>query len=229
MNEPHVADALAEAAVAPIESGMIVGLGTGRTARRGIIALGDRVRQEKLSITCVPTSDRAEALACEHGLSVVDFATTEKVDYLFDGADEVDAKLRMLKGAGGAVTRERMVAWASEHCVYMVQDRKVAENLGTNATLSIAVMAFGLASIRAELHRCGLTGVVRRTMDGELFVTDNGNLILDMRLEPDVNVEEIADLLNSIPGVIDHGLFLEEADELLIESDDGSVRKLERT
>ena len=227
MSEQQVVDRLAEAAVAPIQSGMLVGLGTGRTARRGVRALAERIREGDLKVDCVASSEATEQLARELELRVVDFALVEEVDYLFDGADEVDSKLRMLKGSGGAMTRERIVAWASKRRVYMVDGHKMVENLGTNATLPVAVMAFGLASTRASLRSVGLNGVCRRTMDGDMFITDNGNLILDVPLTPDHCLEELAAHLNDIPGVIDHGLFLGEADEILVDRG-GKIDRLMR-
>lgn len=220
MSEQHVADPLAEAAIAGIHNGMIVGLGTGRTASRGIVALAERVREEKLDIKCVPTSHVTETLARQLRLNVIDFAMVERVDYLFDGADEVDPQMRMIKGAGGAMVRERIVAAAADRRVYMVGQNKLVERLGTGATLPVAVMAFGLQSIRANLRELGLNGVVRRTLDGQLFLTDNGALIVDVTMG-DYDPEELAAILDSTPGVIDHGLFLSECDELYIETPTG--------
>ena len=196
---------------------MLIGLGTGRTARRGVRALAERIRAENLKVDCVASSEATEQLSRELELRLVDFALVEEVDYLFDGADEVDSQLRMLKGSGGAMTRERIIAWASKRRVYMVDGHKMVENLGTNATLPVAVMAFGLASTRASLRSVGLNGVCRRMMDGDMFITDNGNLILDVPLANDHCLEELAAHLNDIPGVIDHGLFLGEADEILVD------------
>ncbi|MFI4872975.1 MAG: ribose-5-phosphate isomerase RpiA [Phycisphaerales bacterium JB061] len=227
MSEQQVIDQLAEAAVAPIESGMLVGLGTGRTARRGVRALAERIRHEGLKIDCIASSEATEQLARELEMKLVDFALVEEVDYLFDGADEIDAKLRMLKGSGGAMTRERIIAWASKRRVFMIDGSKYVDHLGENCTLSVAVMAFGLASTRASLRAVGLNGVCRRSLDGDLFVTDNGNLILDVTLTPDHCIEELAAHLNDIPGVIDHGLFLGEADEVLIDRG-GKIDKLLR-
>lgn len=202
---------------------MIVGLGTGRTASRGIIALADRVRDDGLDVKCVPTSHVTETLARQLRLNVVDFAMIERVDFLFDGADEVDPDLRMLKGAGGAMTRERIVAHAADRRVYMVHENKLVERLGTKAPLSACILAYGLASIREHLRSVGLNGVVRRSMDGHLFLTDNGNLILDFMIE-DQNADELAATLDSIPGVVDHGIFLDECDELVIEKPTGVER-----
>lgn len=224
MSEQRIADALAEAAVAEIRPGMIVGLGTGRTAARAIQALAERVKEEGLDVQCVPTSHATETLARFHGLKILDFPMCERVDYLFDGADEVDPMLRMLKGGGGAMTRERIVAWAADRKVYIVDESKLVDHLGQRTTLAVAVLAFGLSSIRKHLRDLGLHGVVRRTLDGQLFLTDSGNLVIDCKLEPDRDAEELAAMLNEIPGVADHGLFLCEADEVLVDTPRGIER-----
>lgn len=227
-------DALARAAVADIQPGMVVGLGTGRTARRAIAALAGRLIAENLDITCVSTSEASTAYAQELGIKVREFATIEHVDYLFDGADEVDGHLRMLKGAGGAMTRERLVATAAARRVYLVEEEKLVDHLGERTPLAVAVMAFGLASIRANLRTLGLSGVLRRSMDGTLYVTDNGNLILDVQLhggsnnDDGHNYERLSAALDHTPGVIDHGLFLTEATEVLVKRDDGSIERLLR-
>lgn len=228
MSEPYVADALANASVAEIRSGMIVGLGTGRTANRGVKALGERVREEGLDIKCVATSDATEKLAREVGLTLIEFALIERVDYLFDGADEIDRELRVLKGSGGAMTRERLVAWASERVIYMVNESKIVNHLGSNNTLAIAVLPFGLGPVRAELRGMGLIGVCRRKINGELFITDNGNLILDVTIDDGEDLEQLAATLNDMPGVIDHGLFLDEADEILVERASGKIDRMIR-
>lgn len=226
-SEPKVADALADAAVAPITSGMIVGLGTGRTASRAIRALADRVKAESLDIHCVPTSHVTETLARALQLPLTDFAMLDHVDYLFDGADEVDPKMRMLKGAGGALVRERIVARSSDRCVYIVDESKLVDRLGQRATLSVAVLAFGLTAVRKKIRDLGLHGVVRRTLDGHLFLTDNGCLIIDVTLE-DRDVAELACELNDTAGVLDHGLFLDEADEILVDTPRGIERMVRK-
>lgn len=222
-NQPPVADALAEAAVAEIRSGMVVGLGTGRTAARAIRALADRVEQEKLDIKCVPTSHVTETLARALRLPLADFAMLERVDYLFDGADEVDPQMRMVKGAGGAIVRERVVARAADRRIYIIDESKLVDRLGQRTTLPVAVLAFGLASVRAKLRSLGLHGVVRRTLDGHLFLTDNGSLIIDVTL-PECDPAEMAADLNDIAGVVDHGIFLDEAEEIIVETPRGLER-----
>ncbi|MEO1007190.1 MAG: ribose 5-phosphate isomerase A [Planctomycetota bacterium] len=223
------ADALAWAAVADVQSGQVVGLGSGRTARRGIQALAHRIHHEGLDIACVSTSEASTVYAHELDITISEFATIERVDYLFDGADEVDDELRMLKGAGGSVTRERLVARAAERRVYLVEEVKLVEALGERTPLAVAIMAFGLASIRAALRDLGLSGVIRRSMDGSLYLTDNGNLILDVDLKNGGHDHErLARALTCTPGVIDHGMFLHEASEVLVQREDGSIERLMR-
>ena len=227
MNEPKVADPLAEAAVAPIESGMIVGLGTGRTASRAILALAERVREEHIDVKCVSTSHVTDTLARAHQMSLVDFTLMERVDYMFDGADEVDEQMRMLKGQHGAIVRQRIMARAAAKRVYLVDEPKLVQKLGRRTSLAIAILPWALASIRADLRNMGLNGVVRRTLDGGLFFTDNATLVLDVMLG-EQNVEELADELDHVPGVIDHGLFVDEADEILIGGPNNDVRRMTR-
>lgn len=219
-------DQLANTALDQIEAGMLVGFGAGRTASRVIQALGYRVQEDDFPVRVVAASQASEALCREVGLEVVDFATVEELDLLIDGADEIDRGMRMLKGTRGAVARERTIAWASRRRVYMVGVEKVSTRLGQNSTLSIAVMPFGLASTRASVRRLGLNGVMRRGLAGELTVTDNANLILEVSIPESLNLEEIAGALHRIPGIVEHGLFLSEADSILIEQRDGTIEIL---
>jgi ribose 5-phosphate isomerase A len=223
----HESDALAIEAVSEVQTGTTIGLGTGRSSARAILALGARVRDEGLQIQCVCTSKNAEVLATEQGLTVVQFSKMEHVDLLIDGADEVDDKFRMLKGQHGAVARQRLVARAAARRIYLASDAKLVTRLGQQATLPICVLAFGLAFVREELRNLGLSGVVRRTMSNEKYVTDDGNLVIDVSM-PDRDPETVAAEIDSVPGVVDHGLFLSEADELLIENKQGAVRRLVR-
>lgn len=220
-------DVLAQDAIRGIQSGMTIGLGTGRSANRVIRALAEKVRLDRLRIRCVGTSHASETAAAELGLDVHPFGNVEKVDLLFDGVDEIDPKLRMLKGQHGAVARQRLVARASERCIYLADESKLVSRLGQQATLPVAVLSFGLAFVREELRNLGLSGVIRRRMDGEQYVTDDGNLVIDVTL-PDRDPEEVARELDSLPGVIDHGIFITEADEILLEQPNGQVRHMAR-
>lgn len=221
-------DALAEAAVAEIQSGMIVGLGTGKTASRGVFQLAERIRADSLNVKCVPTSHVTETQARALGLAVVDFANIEVVDFMFDGADEVDPDLRMIKGRGGALVRERVVATASRRRVYMVTEEKLVDHLGQRSTLPIALHYFALSSARKHLNDMGMNGVIRRTLSGEHFLTDQGNLVIDVTLPRTISPIDAKQMLDATPGVVDHGLFLDEADEVLVEMRDGRIERMVR-
>jgi ribose 5-phosphate isomerase A len=221
-------DRLAIAGVEAIQSGMLVGLGTGRTANRAIRALARRVREERLDIDCVCSSLATEAVARELGLPIVSFDEVESLDYAFDGADEVDYRLRMIKGHHGAITRQRLVAAVASRFVCLATEDKLVNHLGKRSSLAITVIPFGLASTRNRLRDLGLCGVLRRTLDGELFVTDGGGVIFDMRIPETADIEVLAAALDHVPGVVDHGLFLNEAHEALIECSNGEIRRIVR-
>lgn len=224
-DRPVEQDELAQTAIAPIKNGMIVGLGTGRTSSRAIRALARRVQLEHLDITCVATSLASEELARELGLRTSSFNDITEIDYMFDGADEVDNQLRIMKGAHGALTRQRLVAHASKRCVYLSHVDKVVEQLGSRCLLAVIVIPFGVATTRERLRNLGLSGVVRKNMENEPVITDGGGMVLDMRITGH-NIEQLALDLDHVPGVVDHGLFLDEADEVLIEEKSGTVRQL---
>jgi ribose 5-phosphate isomerase A len=220
-------DCLAKAAVAEVQSGMVVGMGTGLTANRAIRALAHRVKEEKLDIDCVSTSKATEDLARELGLPTVPFAEIEVVDYLFDGANEVDYCLRMLKGQHGAITRQRLVAEVSRRCVYLASEEKLVPRLGSKALLAVTIIPFGIASIRRRLREMGLVGVVRCNLDGNMYISEGGGVVLDIRL-PERDLEDLAMELDHVSGIVDHGIFLDEADEVLIECKGGAVKSLLR-
>ncbi len=219
-------DELAEACVAPVKTGMMVGLGTGRAAARGVRALAERVTRERLSITCVSTSKATEELASSLGLKIVDFARVARVDFLFDGADELDPHLNMLKGGGGAMTRERIVAAAATACCNIIDESKLVANLGQNMPLPVEIIPMGLASVQRRLAELGLVGSVRQRKDapGNL-ISDNGNLIVDCKLSAGIDLSALAAQLDRTAGIVDHGLFLTEAQVVLIEGARGIVRR----
>lgn len=226
--EAPVSDALAEAAVAGVASGMTIGIGTGRAASRALAALAGRVRDEKLDVVCYGTSKAADAMAIEMGLKVESFSGLTSLDLLFDGADEVDGHLRMLKGQHGALARQRILAHAARRAVYLVNESKLVQRLGTRNTLPICIFEFGLTWIREELRKIGLSGVVRRTLEGQPFRTEHHHLVLDVSLGEQHKPDEVAAFLDRCVGVIEHGLFLTEAHEVIVESPDGRVRRLAR-
>lgn len=219
-------DQLAQAAISEIRDGMTVGLGTGRAASRAIEALAARAQRGSLRLRCVATSIASEALARRLGLVVEPMESIERLDLLFDGADEVDDDLRMLKGRGGAMTREKIAARAADRRLYLVQTSKLVERLGATALLPVEVLSYGLASTRRALAELGLPGDLRHDEQGE-YRTDNGNPVLDLRL-PDVDVVELSRAIDAIAGVVGHGLFIDEADCVLIEDERGAVTRRDR-
>ena len=220
-------DALARAAVEGIASGMTVGLGTGRTASRAIRALANRVADESMAIACVATSHATEALARTLGLRLVPLASVERVDVLVDGADEVDPALRMIKGRGGAMTEEKRVARVSARRIYVVQSSKLVDRLGESAPLPIEVTRSAIRFVRDALADRDLVAELRRTGEGVEFRTDSGNPVLDAVL-PETDLRELAVALDAMSDVVGHGLFLDEADLVLIEEEDGQVSRRSR-
>jgi ribose 5-phosphate isomerase A len=218
-------DALANAAIEEIRSGMTVGLGTGRAATRGIEALAQRTAIEHLDLLCVATSQASEDLGRRLGLKVKAMEGVDAIDYLFDGADEVDPLLRMIKGRGGAMTREKIVAHSAARRVYLVQTAKLAKRLGDKAPLPVEVMRFGLASTRRALRELGLDGPLRQKEGGGDYQTDNGNPVIDATIPSALDPSHLAGALDAIPGVIGHGLFLTEADLVLVEDERGRVSR----
>lgn len=229
MSEARTVDALAQAAVSEVRTGMVVGLGTGRAAARGVRALAARVAEEGLAVTCVSTSRATDELALELGLRVIDLndAPGGRVDLLFDGADEVDPGLMMIKGGGGAMTRERIVAHAARRRIYMVGSEKLSPRLGTRFRLPVEVLPLARRLVERELEALELEGTWRqRPMSGTGattdYLTDNGNAVIDVTLPAPIaaNPEELMDLeadIKALPGVVDHGLFLLECQTLLVE------------
>jgi ribose 5-phosphate isomerase A len=221
-------DLLAAAAVKDIVSGMAVGLGTGRAATRAIRALAQRAATERLVLRCVATSQASHDLAATLGLTVGSLEEIGPLDFLFDGADEVDPELRMIKGRGGAMTREKIVAHASAQRMYLIQSSKLSSRLGEKAPLPIEVLASDLAAVQQTLRTIGLEGPIRLKADGTPYKTDNGNPVIDAPLPSDLDVVQLGACLDKLSGVVGHGLFLTEANDVLIEDADGKVSRQTR-
>lgn len=223
-------DTLAQVAVGEVVDGMTVGVGAGKTASRAIRELSARVSRGDLTgITVVPASDAAEKVCLELGLTIAEASRFESIDLLLDGADEVDGEMRMIKGSRGAVARERIIAAASDRRLYLVPEAKLSERIGTNSALAVAVMPFGVASTRQAMLGIGLNGVLRRDLNGGILVTDNANLVLDVSVPAEADLNEMASALHEIPGIVEHGLFLHEASEILVERASGAIDRLVRS
>jgi ribose 5-phosphate isomerase A len=211
--------AAAEAAVERVEHGMRVGLGSGSTALLAVEALGRRVG-EGLVITGVATSRETEAAARQAGIPLDDLLTTPHLDVTIDGADEFDAALRLVKGGGGALLREKIVAAASARLVIVVDATKRVDVLGA-FPLPVEVVPFARGLVADRVRHLGVEPRLRADADGVAFTTDEGNLILDCPFGRIDDPETLAARLAALPGVVEHGLFLDMADEVLMARDAG--------
>ncbi len=220
-------DPLAQAAIAEIEPGMIVGLGTGRAADRATRALAQRNQSTDLNIKCVPTSDRTAQLARSLDLPLIHMRDAIEIDHLFDGADEVDPKLQLIKGAGGAMTREKIAAAAARRRLYLITPEKRVERLGQNFRVPIEVLedALGLVTIRLEWLKLDPQ---LRMQGNQPARTDLNNPIIDAKLPDDLGPDKLEVMLRLIPGIVGHGLFLTEAQTVIIDQGDGTIQRLDR-
>ena len=214
----------ARAATAEIRDGMLVGLGTGSTAAHAIAAIGEQVAAG-LRITAVATSEASAAMARGLGIPLLAMSDVAAVDLTIDGADEIDDRCWAIKGAGGAMTRERIVAAASTRMVVIADGSKHVERIGA-AKLPVEVLPFAYAFVDAALVRLGAT-VSRRMGEGAAFVTDQGNPVLDARFASMPDPQELEKVLDGLPGVVGHGLFLRDVDAAYV-ARDGVVVRLER-
>lgn len=217
---------VARAAADLVESGMRVGLGTGSTFTHAIDRLAERIRDEGLEFVGVPTSVATEKKAREFGLSLITLSETDSLDLTIDGADEVDHARNLVKGGGGALLREKIVAAASKELVVVVTENKVVDRLGATFRLPVEIVPFGERQVRLNLTEVGLVPALRTGSDGEPFVTDNGNWILDCEMPDDSDVEELERRINAIAGVVENGLFVGMAGRVLIGCEGGEVRPL---
>ncbi|MBK7949061.1 MAG: ribose-5-phosphate isomerase RpiA [Deltaproteobacteria bacterium] len=213
------APSAAEAALDFVQDGMKLGLGTGRAAAAFVEALGARVAQG-LRVTGVPTSEATAALARRLSIPLARLDEVPRLDVTFDGADEVDPKLDVIKGYGAAMVREKIVARSSERLVILVGPEKLVKQLGERGRLPIEVLPFGRALVERELARLGLASAVRLAANGEPVVTDNGNLVLDAELRPPLDARGLEQAICTLPGVLGTGFFLDMADAVIVGSDD---------
>lgn len=219
---------LAQEAAALVEPGMRIGLGSGSTAREFILALGARVRQEQLAITAVASSRVSHLLAQALGISFLDQTLFQDLDLVVDGADEVDPHLRMIKGGGGALFREKILLQRGKRNIILVDERKLVPVLG-QFPLPIEIAPFGCSSVQNILNQQGYFGKWRETSHKERFVTDNGNYIYDVS-SPNRYTDPEDDLtkLLQIRGIIDVGFVIAKS-EVWVGYADGTVIRKEST
>lgn len=212
----------AEQAVEFVRSGMALGLGSGSTALLAIRRLGELLRQGQVrDIVGVPTSEQTAAEARRLGIPLTDLEAHPALDLTIDGADEVDPHLNLIKGGGGALLREKIVAQASRREIIVVDSSKLSPALGTRFAVPVEVIPFGCASQAEYLRSLGAEVLPRRNRDGSLFVTDHGNYILDCRFGPIADPEGLASRLKARAGIVEHGLFLGLATDVIVASQSG--------
>jgi ribose 5-phosphate isomerase A len=220
--------AAAEAAALRVSDGMVVGLGTGSTADFAIRTLGERVAAG-LKITGVPTSRRSEDLARQLGIPLVALQDVERIDLTIDGADEIDSEsLALIKGQGGALVREKLVAVASSEVIIVADATKIVDRLGGRHPVPVEVLPYGWRIPLSRISALGGQCTLRTNADKTPFVTDNSNYILDVDFGLIEAPPRLADALKVLTGVVDHGLFINIADYALVASD-GEVREYRRS
>ncbi len=213
-----------EKAATYVKDGMIVGLGTGSTAYWAIMKLGELVKNG-LKIQAVPTSKNTEELALRLNIPLLDVSEVESIDLTIDGADEFDAHKNLIKGGGGALLREKIIASITQFYIIIADDSKQSALLGSFA-LPVEVTPFASEITFKQLRNLGCKPVVRLS-SGLPFITDNGNLIMDCKFDEIRDPQELAIQINQIPGVVENGLFPGMADIIIINDGDGGVQIIE--
>lgn len=214
-----------------VRDGMRLGLGTGSTAKHFVELLGERI-QAGLKVIGVPTSEATRILAERCGVPLTTLDEIDRLDLTVDGADEIDPALNVIKGGGGALLREKIVAAASDRMIVIADESKWVERLG-RFPLPVEVIPFGLSATRRAVEtafaQCGVSGAleVRKRGDGHVFVTDGGHWIIDARLEEIPDAPRLAGFLSAIPGVVEHGLFIGLVSTAMLAGSQG-IRILER-
>ncbi|AVW91684.1 ribose-5-phosphate isomerase RpiA [Celeribacter baekdonensis] len=218
----------AKKAVEFVEDGMKLGLGTGSTAAWMVRCLGELVRDEGLNIVGVPTSSRTAELARQQGIKVISLDEAKWLDLTIDGADEFDGELNLIKGGGGALLQEKIVATASDQMIVISDVSKQVDMLGA-FPLPVEVIPFGWQTTKALIEETlvsmdvlGQHSTLRMNGDAA-YVTDEGNHIVDLHLQRIGNARQLALVLNQIPGVVENGLFIDICDKVIIGHGDGRV------
>jgi len=194
---------------------MLLGLGTGRAAEAFIRALAGRIEQGLAGVRGVPTSVRSDKLARSLGIELTTLDDVAELDLAFDGADEVSPALDLTKGLGGALLRERVVAHAAGRFIVLVTPEKQVPKLGARAPIPVEVVPFAGEPVRRQLAALGRPEL-RRDAGGEPVLTDNGNLLLDLAVEPLSDPQALDRRIRRIPGVVDNGMFLQMADLVIV-------------
>ena len=224
MTPDEAKEAAAREALRHVSEGMKIGLGTGSTAEKFVAGLGEMVANG-LNVVCVPTSEATREQAESLNIPLTRLDEEPVLDLTVDGADELDANLTLIKGGGGALLREKIVASSSKQMIVIADHTKKVETLGA-FPLPVEVVPFGVKATAMKLEHAGKWAgcngsLALRIRDGELFVTDNGNVIIDCAFATIPDAQKLASVISTIPGVVDHGLFIGMAGMAILGGPDG--------
>ncbi|MFE3846034.1 ribose-5-phosphate isomerase RpiA [Thermoplasmatota archaeon] len=219
MKQEEMKRLAAEKACEYIEDEMILGLGTGSTVDYALRKIGKMVN-EGLKIKGIPTSFRTKKIAKEEKIPLTSLEENPEIDLTIDGADEVDSELRLIKGGGGALTREKMIAYYSKKVIIVIDETKVVKMLGIDFSLPVEVVKFGWTSTKEKLKEFNCNVELRKIMNNP-YITDNSNYILDCEFDRIKDPVKLEIDINSIPGVVENGLFIGLADEIIVGSKQG--------
>jgi ribose 5-phosphate isomerase A len=211
----------AEKAVQYIEEDMVVGLGTGSTVEFALKKIGEMVNNG-LIIQGVPTSLKTKRLATELKIPLIELDDRTEIDLTIDGADEVDSNLNLIKGGGGALTREKIIAYHSKKVIIVVDETKIVKGLGCDCSLPVEITKFAWSATKKSLEDLGCTAELRKIMN-EAFITDNQNYIVDCDFGKITDSEALEKEINNLPGVLENGLFIGLADQVIVGSKQGMM------
>lgn len=211
----HLKRAAALKAVDYVKDGMVVGLGTGSTAKHLVIALGEKIKAG-MKVRGVPTSQETALLAKQCGIALIDSDNRWVIDVAIDGADQVDPSFNLIKGGGGALLKEKIVAASAKQFIVLVDHTKMVPVLGGSFPLPVEVIPFGWGSTAREIETLTRSRVTLRERDGAPFRTESGNLIVDIHLSRIDQPMDLESALNLIPGVVETGLFVGRTDVVIV-------------
>ncbi|WP_251517774.1 ribose 5-phosphate isomerase A [Staphylococcus sp. HKU1] len=221
MNKDQLKKSTFKDALAQIQDGMVIGIGSGSTIELLIPELATKLQQESIEITGVCTSNKTAFIAKEHGIKIFDVNDVQHIDIAIDGADEIDRELNLIKGGGGALFREKVIDSMAEKFIVLADDSKCVDYLGETFKLPVEVDKFNWLLIAKNIESIKQVKAIRRMVDDVPFITDNGNYILDLEINNHIDAYEMHEYLIHLIGVLETGYFLDVTDQVIIGSTSG--------
>ena len=228
MSKDLLKKAAGDKAAEYVRDGMVVGLGTGSTAYHVVNAIGRRVKEEGLKISAIATSNATHEQALSLGIPMLGIDEITHVDLAIDGVDEISPDFLAIKGGGGALYREKVIASMADEVIWIMDDSKLVKEIGA-FPLAVEAAPYGHVQLLRKLEAAGLAPVLRKGGDSSTFVTDNGNYILDLHLGAGFDAWGLQDKLAGMVGVLEHGLFLNMCDRIIVGRDADKAEVIENT